>query len=265
MGSKYTRETLAPLVAANTSVMGVMRELGLRPIGGNYTRLSKVIARLGLDTSHFRRGSNKGPNHKGGPAKKPWQEILIHEPQRTGRVEAYKLRRALIEMGRPYVCEGCGLGPSWNGKELRLHVEHRNTDFRDNRPENIAFLCPNCHSQTPTFSGSKGYTGVTKPTYGPTPPWMRTKCSCGAIKNRRAKRCKSCYGEYRRRLAAEEKTPTKISWPPDEDLRQLVWSEPRSQLARRLGVSDSAISKRCRKRGIPAPPRGYWQKTRAGK
>ncbi len=46
-------------------------------------------------------------------------------------------------------------------------------------------------------------------------------------------------------------------------LKRLVWDEPRSQLAARMGVSDVAISKRCRKEGIVLPPRGYWQRLEA--
>ena len=35
---------------------------------------------------------------------------------------------------------------------------------------------------------------------------------------------------------------------------------PRTTLAKELGVSDSAIAKRCRIRGISQPGRGYWSK-----
>jgi hypothetical protein len=44
----------------------------------------------------------------------------------------------------------------------------------------------------------------------------------------------------------------------------LVWSEPRVQLAKKLGVSDVAIGKYCRSADIPVPPRGYWARLEAG-
>ena len=34
-----------------------------------------------------------------------------------------------------------------------MALHHVNGDGLDNRIENIALLCPNCHSQTPNFSG----------------------------------------------------------------------------------------------------------------
>ena len=41
----------------------------------------------------------------------------------------------------------------WNGKELKLELDHINGVSGDNRPENLRFLCPNCHSQQPTRGG----------------------------------------------------------------------------------------------------------------
>lgn len=49
-----------------------------------------------------------------------------------------------------------------------------------------------------------------------------------------------------------------------KSLYDLVWSEPRVQLAKRLGVSDVAIGKYCRAADIPVPPRGYWARLEAG-
>ena len=41
----------------------------------------------------------------------------------------------------------------WNGKELRLVLDHINGVSGDNRPKNLRFLCPNCNSQQPTHGG----------------------------------------------------------------------------------------------------------------
>lgn len=59
------------------------------------------------------------------------------------------------------------------------------------------------------------------------------------------------------------KRKTKINWPTDEELEKLVWSKPRSILAKEFGVSDKAISKRCKIKKIEQPKRGYWSKNKS--
>jgi DNA-binding transcriptional ArsR family regulator len=49
-------------------------------------------------------------------------------------------------------CERCGIG-SWLGESLSMALHHINGDGLDNRLDNLALLCPNCHAQTPNFSG----------------------------------------------------------------------------------------------------------------
>lgn len=86
-------------------------------------------------------------------------------PDENRRQHAVKLRRALIESGRDYKCCCCNNSGNWLGKELRLQVNHKNGNWLDNRPENLEFICPNCHSQTEGWSGNKGRTSVVKSEY----------------------------------------------------------------------------------------------------
>lgn len=46
------------------------------------------------------------------------------------------------------------------------------------------------------------------------------------------------------------------------ELKRLVWKHPVTEVARMFRVSDQTIRKRCRRRGIETPPRGYWAKKR---
>jgi len=49
------------------------------------------------------------------------------------------------------------------------------------------------------------------------------------------------------------------------ELYELVWTRPRSTLAKDLGVSDVAIGKLCVRSHIPGPPPGYWARKAVGK
>lgn len=49
-----------------------------------------------------------------------------------------------------------------------------------------------------------------------------------------------------------------------EDLYDLVWSKPMSKLAPEFGISDVALTKRCKRLGIPYPGLGYWARLAAG-
>lgn len=71
------------------------------------------------------------------------------------------LRERLISEGiKEYKCECCGLS-EWNGKPIPLQLHHINGINNDNRLENLALLCPNCHAQTENF-GTKGKGRVIK-------------------------------------------------------------------------------------------------------
>jgi len=48
-------------------------------------------------------------------------------------------------------CVECGIGNEYNGKPITLELDHINGDNLDNKLENLRILCPNCHSQTPTY------------------------------------------------------------------------------------------------------------------
>ncbi len=52
---------------------------------------------------------------------------------------------------------------------------------------------------------------------------------------------------------------------PRQELYDLVWSEPKSTLAKRLGISDVGLAKTCRRADIPVPGLGYWAKLQHGK
>ena len=64
------------------------------------------------------------------------------------------LKKYLIEKYGE-VCVECNQSNTHNNKPLVLQLDHIDGDSDNNFPSNLRLLCPNCHTQTDTFS-SKG-------------------------------------------------------------------------------------------------------------
>ncbi|GAA0453147.1 HNH endonuclease signature motif containing protein [Streptomyces olivaceiscleroticus] len=147
-GTRWTKATLQAAVCSSTSMCDVLRHLGLDVVGGHHTHISRRIRALGIDTSHFASGTDA--------RRRPKRELLRkQDPADARRIPAQRLRRALLARGTDERCALCGIGPIWQGEPLPLEVDHINSDWRDNRPENLRFLCPNCHSTTDTYRGRR--------------------------------------------------------------------------------------------------------------
>jgi hypothetical protein len=61
-------------------------------------------------------------------------------------------------------CEACG-NTEWMGKPITIELEHSDGDRKNNTRENLKLLCPNCHSQTPTWRRSSNQPGFKKQKY----------------------------------------------------------------------------------------------------
>jgi hypothetical protein len=149
---KYTPEALAVAAAQSHNVTEVMRVLGVRLSGGSHAHISRQLKKFGIDTSHFT-GQAHLRGRTGYNRINPVARLVVMPPG-SRRIEGKKLKRAMIAIGLPERCELCGVGSTWMGRPLTLHVDHISGDFLDNRPQNVRFACPNCHSQTATYAGA---------------------------------------------------------------------------------------------------------------
>lgn len=138
---------LKKLVKDSITWSELMRKLGYTANRGNsFAGLKKYIEENKIDTSHF-----KGKAHgTSDTSEQSLDEIMVENStySNMSRLKKRIIKANLIE----YKCSCCGL-TEWNGKSITLQLHHINGNNRDNRKENLTFLCPNCHSQTDSYCG----------------------------------------------------------------------------------------------------------------
>jgi 5-methylcytosine-specific restriction endonuclease McrA len=149
---KRTDEEVVEAVKRSWSLESLRVHLEYALSGSVYQRLRQRMATLGLSQNDF---CEAPPRARVGSRPLSRDEVFRkREKKREARSQSGEtLRAALLREGREHKCAECGLGPKWNGQPLVLQVDHINGDRLDDSWENLRFLCPNCHTQTPTFCG----------------------------------------------------------------------------------------------------------------
>lgn len=216
---------LEKIVRNSNTLSDVLKHFNLKHTeGGNYNTLKQRLKEDNINYSHIKLGldSNK---HSFKP-KIPLEEILIENSTYNRNALKNRLIKQQIIDNK---CSICKLKPEWQGKILVLVIDHINGIYNDHRIENLRLLCPNCHSQTDTFTGRK----------------LRKKYFC--------KKCYSKITKYSKSglCASCSKDPLlkrKVEWPSVAELQEHINNKvPWTVLGRKYGVSDNSVRKWARK------------------
>jgi 5-methylcytosine-specific restriction endonuclease McrA len=153
MNRKWTDDQLRKAVEESFSFSEVTRRLGLS--GGDEGIKDRVLI-LGLSTCHFDRFKRAKENRARSKLKP--HEVLVLATTRIFNPRSVRLA-VLRTNPFPYECKICSSPAIHFGQKLTLHLDHINGNRYDNRIDNLRWLCPNCHSQTPTYCGRNRRSG----------------------------------------------------------------------------------------------------------
>lgn len=282
----YSKEEFIEAWASSRSFSDCMTKLGLNKSGSNYDTLRDTANSLGLNDTHF---LGQGWNIKGQPDhislsdynQKPLEYYLtVNSHAHSGTIKKRLITGGLLEERcyAPYCPNPVETVDGLTGDKVPtpLTLDHINGINNDNRLENLRLLCANCDRFNPTYCRGSG-NRKEKITYVERIGLLI--CGCGAKKQKTSIRCKSCDTssrkknknphdlcicggnklitskmcvkcEYEGRKTRTYRRLEKISWPSDEILLHMVKESSVLATGRKLGVSDNAVRKRLRSRGI---------------
>ena len=139
---KYKPEEVQKIANNCTSMRQFVIELGYSANGGtSQTTVQKYCDYYNISLKHF--------------TNLP-KEVIKRNPENIfieNSTASQTTLRHWYEKGNytEYKCSICGQEPFWNGKELTLTLDHINGNNKDDRLENLRWVCPYRGRQLDTF------------------------------------------------------------------------------------------------------------------
>lgn len=139
------RDAILAAIAQSKNVRSALELLGIPYNQRSRDLFAMACRNFGIDDPFPERFSTK---------KMPDDEVFIENSPYVCNSATLK-RRYIAATGVPERCAICDQDTTWNGQPLMLQLDHENGVNNDHRLENLRLLCPNCHTQTPTYAGKR--------------------------------------------------------------------------------------------------------------
>jgi len=225
----YTKEQVELALKDAKTIKEFLVNLGMKINNGNYRQAQRITAEFGLELPKF--DYSNATHHLIVKNTIPDSEFFSEGVLRTGP----SLKKRLIkDHGLEDKCygEGCSVTNTWLGKKITIQVDHIDGNKFNNKVDNLRLLCPNCHAQTDTYGNNLSSVTV-----------RYNYCSCGVRISRTSLKCNKC--ENAQRLNRGSST-----YPPIEELIEMIRNSSFLAVGKELGVSDNAVRKYLQRRGV---------------
>ncbi len=231
MKSKYTIEILEPIIKQSKTWVDVCRLLGVKPMTGTQSYITKIAKTLNINHDHFLGcGHNKGKFLK--------KRDALEYCYNGSKISSHNLKLKLIRDGyKKKSCEICG-SVKWFEYDIPLELHHIDGNHLNNELNNLKILCSNCHSietqkQIENKKNINKINGINKAI-----KYKKKKnkrCKCGKLITNNATKCSECYHKNMRKV----QRPTMIQLKTDVNSLGYVGA------GKKYGVSDNTIRKWC--------------------
>lgn len=238
--SSLSKNELEKLVNESNSFVEILAKLGYNPYSGNHRTLKNRLNKYSIDIEPLKERSKIYNKERlkllSSKNKIQNSDIFVENSKYLKNCEIKK--KLIQDYNFKNLCSVCSQPPEHNGKSLTLQLDHINGISNDNRIENLRLLCPNCHSQTDTFSGKNIKSN--KPLF------------CNVCKKEHSNKNRKSCSEECKIILIKKMQRKKISLKREELLKILNdnnWNFVKA--SNFLNVSDNGLRKACKRYNIP--------------